>query len=154
MNRLSTEGVVLQLISILILFVCVSGGRSSVGSSMVCEARGGLFVCLTVFPGHTFHTKGLLRQLCVGTLINSQQWRALAVFSLSGLKIPGHALHEKGLQRQIGVGTLVNSQQRRALAVPVINRWWTAGQPRVNRGFCSSTGFPDMPCMKRVYSDK
>ena len=49
-------------------------------------------------------------------------------------------MHEKGLQRQIGVGTLVNSQQRRALAVPVINRLPTADKPRVNRGFCSSTG--------------
>ena len=54
--------------------------------------------------------------------------------------IPGHALHEKGLQRQIAVGTLVNSQQRRALAVPRLNRWSTAGEPLVNRTFCSSTG--------------
>ena len=56
------------------------------------------------------------------------------------LVVPGHALHEKGLQRQIAVGTLVNSQQRRALAVPRLNRWSTAGQPLVNRTFCSSTG--------------
>ena len=54
--------------------------------------------------------------------------------------VPGHALHEKGLQRQIAVGTLVNSQQRRALAVPRLNRWSTAGQPLVNRLFCSPTG--------------
>ena len=33
-----------------------------------------------------------------------------------------------------------NSQQRRALAVPRLNRWSTAGQPLVNRTFCSSTG--------------
>ena len=93
-----------------------------------------------VVPGHALHEKGLQRQIGVGTLVNSQQRRALAVSvinrgstgykprvnrtfcSLNGLhRIPGHALHEKGLQRQIGVGTLVNSQQRRALAVPVIN---------------------------------
>ena len=53
---------------------------------------------------------------------------------------PGHALHEKGLQRHIAVGTLFNSQQRRALAVLRLNRWSTAGQPLVNRTFCSSTG--------------
>ena len=49
-------------------------------------------------------------------------------------------MHEKGLHRQIAVGTLVNSQQRRALAVPRLKRWSTAGQPLVNRLFCSSTG--------------
>ena len=54
-------------------------------------------------------------------------------------QVPGHAMHEKGLQRQIAVGTLVNSQQRRALAVSQLNRWSTAGQPLVNRTFCSST---------------
>ena len=56
------------------------------------------------------------------------------------LVFPGHALHEKGLQRQIAVSTLVNSQQRRALAVPRLNRWSTAGQPLVNRLFCSLSG--------------
>ena len=52
----------------------------------------------------------------------------------------GHAVHETGLQRQIGVGTPVSSQAKRALAAPLINRLSTAGQPRVNRCFCSSVG--------------
>ena len=65
---------------------------------------------------------------------------SIGYFVSTSVYIPGHALHEKGLQRQIDVGTLVNSQQRRALAVPRLNRWSTAGQPLVNRTFCSFTG--------------
>ena len=58
------------------------------------------------------------------------------------LPYPSQPIPGKGHvhQRQLAVGTLFNSQQRRALAVPRLNRWSTAGQPRVNRGLCSSTG--------------
>ena len=55
-------------------------------------------------------------------------------------RFPGYALHEKGLQTHIGVSTLVSSQEQRALLVPRLNRLSTAGQPRVNRTFCSSAG--------------
>ena len=38
-----------------------------------------VFVSLSVFPGHALHEKSLQRQIGVGTLVNSQQRRALAV---------------------------------------------------------------------------
>ena len=44
-----------------------------------------------------------------------------------------------------GVGTLVSNQERRAPVVPQMNQGSTAG--------CVPP-FPDMPCMKRVYTDK
>ena len=39
----------------------------------ICDSRGNLV------PGHALHEKGLQRQIGVGTLVNSQQRRALAV---------------------------------------------------------------------------
>ena len=41
---------------------------------VVCPGFG-----LDRFPGHALHEKGLQRQIAVGTLVNSQQRRALAV---------------------------------------------------------------------------
>ena len=38
-----------------------------------------LFCSFVDFPGHALHKKGLQRQIGVGTLVNSQQRRALAV---------------------------------------------------------------------------
>ena len=98
-------------------------------------------------PGHALHEKGLQRQISVGTLVSSQERRALAVLVVNRLStagqprvnrgstagqprvnrsfrssIPGHALHEKGLQRQKGVVPLFGSQEQRALIVPLINR--------------------------------
>ena len=58
------------------------------------------------------------------------------------------------VQKQIGVSTLVSSQERRALFVLLINRGSTADEPVVNRGFCSSVGFLDMPCIKKVRKNK
>ena len=54
-------------------------------------------------PGHGLHEKGLQRQIAVGTLVNSQQRRALAV-------------------------PLLNRGQ--TADKPRMNRWSTAGQPR------------------------
>ena len=34
---------------------------------------------MLIFPGHALHEKGLQRQMDVGTLVNSQQRRALTV---------------------------------------------------------------------------
>ena len=41
--------------------------------------NGDLEVVVKVVPGHALHEKGLQRQIAVGTLVNSQQRRALAV---------------------------------------------------------------------------
>ena len=38
---------------------------------------------LVVVPGHALHEKGLQRQIAVGTLVNSQQRRALAVLVIN-----------------------------------------------------------------------
>ena len=38
-----------------------------------------LLIIITTIPGHALHEKGLQRQIGVGTLVNSQQRRALAV---------------------------------------------------------------------------
>ena len=113
-------------------------------------------------PGHALHEKGLQRQIGVGTLVSSQERRALVVPLINRLStagqprvnrwstadfvppsVPGHALHEKGLQRQKRDGSLVSSQKEsasRPADKPVMNRWSIGCQPVVNRGFCSFIG--------------
>ena len=43
-------------------------------------------------PGHALHEKGLQRQIAVGTLVNSQQRRALAVPQLNRWSTVGQPL--------------------------------------------------------------
>ena len=45
--------------------------------------------CMKRVPGHALHEEGLQRQIGVGTLVNSQQRRALAVLLLSRLSTAG-----------------------------------------------------------------
>ena len=45
-----------------------------------------------LFPGHALHEKGLQRQIGVGTLVNSQQRRALAVPVTNRWSTAGHPL--------------------------------------------------------------
>ena len=58
----------------------------------------------SMIPGHALHEKGLQRQIGVGTMVNSQQRRALAVPVMN---------------------------RRSTAGQPRVNRGSTAGQPRV-----------------------
>ena len=64
--------------------VVVSGfwTRQVLDSAGDCSTR-------IVFPGHALHEKGLQRQIAVGTLVNSQQRRALAVPVINRLPTAG-----------------------------------------------------------------
>ena len=57
--------------------MCSGGGTATFGVSADLPRLNRGFVLPSVFPGHALHEKSLQRQIGVGTLISSQERRAL-----------------------------------------------------------------------------
>ena len=129
-------------------------------------------------PGHALHEKGLQRQIAVGTLVNSQQRRALLVplinrgstgrfvpppvyigfplFVLAKRRseqlftVSWRARETVGFLADRNVGTVFCPASLRPAVRSAPRR---RDPPVVCPGF-GLDRFPDMPCMKRVYGDK
>ena len=106
-------------INIVYLVVCVFNDKNDISIFSIMARK-------IIILGHALREKGLQRQISVGTLVSSQERRALFV----SLIYRGYTADE-----------------------PAVNRWSTAGQPR-GLGFVPPSVFPDILGMKRIYRDK